>query len=219
MEYANKLVQEYQDVIKGESPADKTAASAPFQGFGTFAPAGQSSLPKPGGTPLFNFSSAPVPANSQFGFGGFGAPKPAVAAEDNGDEDDGEGEDEQPSLALESTSADILMSKRVGLMSLNRDTKKWKDRGTGTVSLRRNKNGSGSPYIVFTTDSGRVLLNAPLLPGLKPTVNPKQPQNVIMMLISRVSSDEPEERGTHLFKCNSLDQQKEFVAKINELLN
>ena len=214
-------MQEYQDVLKGEAPADKTAPSASFQGFGASSLAGNSAAAAapPGGGGLFNFPSAPAPGLGQFGFGGFGA-KPAAAAveEEDGNEEDGEAEDEQPSFALQSESADILMSKRVGLMSLNRDTKKWKDRGTGTVSLRRNKSGSGSPYIVFTTDSGRVLLNAPLLPGLKPTVNPKQPQNVIMMLISRVSPDEPEERGSHLFKCGSVAEQKEFVAKVNELL-
>jgi len=105
-------------------------------------------------------------------------------------------------------------------MSLHTESKKWKDRGTGTLTIRQSKepssSGSNASYLVFTTDSGRVLLNAPLVKGLKPIVNPKTPKNVIMMLISRVTPDGPEERGTQLFKCEDSEKAKTLLGHINE---
>lgn len=207
LKYARQLMKEYDDILAKGDQMETRPSSIFGQDIGKSAP-----------SVTFNFAAAASPA--PFVFTGFAA-NPATNGAQPADDEDEEAEEEAdtgPSIALESASADILMSKRVGLMSLNPETKKWKDRGTGTLTLRRSKDGAGNPYLVFTTDSGRVLLNAPLVKGLKPIVNPKAPKNLIMMLISRVSADQPEERGTQLFKCDSVESLKELLAKVTELV-
>jgi hypothetical protein len=102
-------------------------------------------------------------------------------------------------------------------MSLTPD-KKWKDKGAGNLTLRRPAGGGGGAFLVFTTDSGRVLIRAPLIKGMKPTTNPKTPANLIMFLISKVEDDSPEEQGMHLFKCESADKMKELQKEISDLV-
>ena len=46
--------------------------------------------------------------------------------------------------------------------------------------------------------TGRVLINAPLVKGMKPMTNAKAPASVIMFLISSV--DGKEERAMHMFR-------------------
>lgn len=50
----------------------------------------------------------------------------------------------------------MLAKQRVKLMSMTAE-KKWKDKGQGTLTLRRAAGAEGAgkqPYFVFTTDSG-----------------------------------------------------------------
>ena len=119
-------------------------------------------------------------------------------------------------VQFESSGVEILAKHRAKLMSLSPD-KKWKDKGAGTLTLRRPV-GGGSAFLVFTTDSGRVLIRAPLIKGMKPTTNPKTPANLIMFLISKVDDDAPEEQGMHLFKCESGDRVKELQKEIGDLV-
>lgn len=110
----------------------------------------------------------------------------------------------------------MLAKQRVKLTTMTPE-KKWKDKGTGTLTLRRATGAEGAgkrPYFVFTTDSGRVLINAPLVKGMKPTTNPKVPTSVIMFLISSV--DGQEERAMHMFRCESADAAKQLLATISE---
>ena len=215
--YAKQLIKEYDDVIQSKG------ASAGTSNFGG-GPGGSSVLNRLGGTggasaapAVTGFNFAPSSGAPTFGgFGGSNGTAAGTAAED--DEEAEETEEAGPSLELDSSNADILMSQRVKLMTQNAVERKWKDRGEGIVSIRRSKDGSGSPYLVFTTDAGRILLNAPLVKGLKPVVNPKALRNLIMFLISKVSADEPEERNMQLFKCASPEAQQELHAKIMELV-
>lgn len=220
--YAKQLLKDYDDVIQANAGTSApnfgagvaAGGSSVFNRLGGGAGGAGTSAPAP---PVIGFNFAPAGGAPSFGgFGGTNGTATGTAEE----EDDGAEETEEagPSLELDSSTADILMSQRVKLMTQDPVAKKWKDRGEGIVSIRRSKDGSGSPYLVFTTDAGRILLNAPLVKGLKPVVNPKAPKNLIMMLISKVSADEPEERNMQLFKCASPEAQQELTAKISSLI-
>ncbi len=206
--YAKQLLADYDDVIKSGGSA-AAGGSSVLSRLGAPAAAAAAAAP-----PAFNF--APAPGG---GFGGFApAANGAATAEDDDEGGDDDAEAAGPSLELDSSSADILVSQRVSLVSQDAVSKKWKDRGTGLLSVRAAKDAPDRPYIVFTTDAGRVLLNAPLAKGLRPITNPKAPKNLIMLLISRVSLDVPEERGLQMFKCDSVDAQKALAAKIEGLV-
>lgn len=57
-------------------------------------------------------------------------------------------------VQLEAEGTEMLARQRAKLMSMSPD-KKWKDKGQGTLTLRRAAGGAaGQPYFVFTTDSG-----------------------------------------------------------------
>ena len=45
-----------------------------------------------------------------------------------------------------------------------------------------------------------MLINAPLVKGMKPTVNAKAAAALVMFLISRVDANAPEERAMHMFR-------------------
>lgn len=171
---------------------------------------------------MFNFG-APAAGTSGGFFGGFGAEQPGSApATQAVQEDDDEEEEEEagPSVELESATANILLSQRVSLNSMSPEAKKWADRGAGTLTVRQSKTPSASGkclvYLMFTQDTGRVLINAPLVKGMKPMINAKTPKNIIMVLISRITPDEPEEKCTHVFKCESADAAKGLLEVINE---
>lgn len=66
--------------------------------------------------------------------------------------------------------------------------KTWVKRGAGTLTLRRPAGGGGA-FVVFTTDTGKILVNSGLLPGVKPVVNAKAPSNLSMYLISQLEKD------------------------------
>lgn len=205
--YANQLLKEYDDVINSKSDAPKPATGA----FNFGSTTNQPSAP----TSLFNF--APTTSTPTFGFGAAPA-QPATQENAEDDAEDEEEADDGPSLELESDNADILLSQRVGL--LTSIDQKWKDRGTGLLTIRQSKQPSASGqkvvYIVFTTDTGRVLINASLIKGLKALSNPKNKKAVIMFLKSQIEGKE--EAYNHFFRCGSEDAAKELLAKINEFV-
>lgn len=205
--------REYAEAIAKE--LDKVPAAAPK------APVAEPNNIKP----AFNFSSQPV---STTGFGwSSGAPAsaapatapataPSAAKPDAEvvvlDDDDGS----EPQID-EANKADVLFSKKVHLLTQDSETKKWKDKGTGTFSLRKSKDDGGGKrvaYIVFTAATGKVLINAPVVKGLKPIVNPKANSNVIMILISRDDSG-VDVKNMHLFKCGSSELASELIAAVS----
>ena len=210
--------REYAEAIAKE--LDKVPAAAPK------APVAEPNNIKP----AFNFSSQPV---STTGFGwSSGAPAsaapatapasapataPSAAKPDAevvvlDDDDDGS----EPQID-EANKADVLFSKKVHLLTQDSETKKWKDKGTGTFSLRKSKDDGGGKrvaYIVFTAATGKVLINAPVVKGLKPIVNPKANSNVIMILISRDDSG-VDVKNMHLFKCGSSELASELIAAVS----
>jgi len=209
--------REYAEAIAKE--LDKVPAAAPK------APVAEPNNIKP----AFNFSSQPV---STTGFGwSSGAPASAAPASAPAtapatapsaakpdaevvvlDDDDGS----EPQID-EANKADVLFSKKVHLLTQDSETKKWKDKGTGTFSLRKSKDdgvGKRVAYIVFTAATGKVLINAPVVKGLKPIVNPKANSNVIMILISRDDSG-VDVKNMHLFKCGSSELASELIAAVS----
>lgn len=194
IEYAKEITKEFKDVIDGKEPEKKAVTS----GFFDFtAPQG---------------SGAPPPTIAT---GTTAATAPSTA--DNDDEQQ-QNEDEDE-LVVDTSKADVLYSMKLHLLTQDAASKKWKDKGTGIFSLRQSKPSSEGEkavsYIVFAATSGKVLINAPVVKGLKPMINPKSPANVVMFLISK-EEDGSEKKEMHLFKCGSPDVAKEVVAKVSE---
>lgn len=83
-----------------------------------------------------------------------GTSPPATGGGTGGDDDD-EAEEEPPAeVEIEGADAiDVLFSDQAILKQLDPVKKKWSNKGTGRVSLRREKD-TGVPYVVFTSGSG-----------------------------------------------------------------
>lgn len=213
--YAKRLVKDYEDVIGteentiGNSNDSKPTVAAPLFNFSASAAAPAAPAAAPGFFAFGGFGSQPAPA-----FGAAGATSAATVEEE--DDNEAEEDDGGPSLELESADATILHSLRVTLLTNNPETKKWADRGVGTLTMRQSKEGGRLPYVMFTTDAGRVLINAPLVKGMKPMMNPKAPKNVIMLLISKISADSDEDRSMQLFKCATPEAAKDLMARLME---
>lgn len=211
-EYAEAIAKEL------ESVSTSSAAKAPEPN-------------KPAGSGLFNFTSqsaatATATTTSQpVGFGGFSAapapisvkPAPEVVVLDDAEEEEKANEDSEQPQIDDTNAADILFTKKVHLLTQDSETKKWKDKGTGTFSLRKSKDsgdGKRVAYIVFTAATGKVLINAPVIKGMKPMINAKANSNVIMFLISRDDSG-VENKQMHLFKCGSSETAAELTAAVS----
>ena len=211
-EYAEAIAKEL------ESVSTSSAAKAPEPN-------------KPAGSGLFNFTSqsaatATATTTSQpAGFGGFSAapapisvkPAPEVVVLDDAEEEEKANEDSEQPQIDDANAADILFTKKVHLLTQDSETKKWKDKGTGTFSLRKSKDsgdGKRVAYIVFTAATGKVLINAPVIKGMKPMINAKANSNVIMFLISRDDSG-VENKQMHLFKCGSSETAAELTAAVS----
>jgi len=175
---------------------------------------------------LFNFNpSSTAAAAPSAGFGSFSAVpaasnKPSevivLDGDDETEQNGGDKDGDQP-LIDEANAADVLFSKKVHLLSQDPETKKWKDKGTGTFSLRKSKDsgdGKRVSYIVFTAATGKVLINAPVIKGMKPMVNEKAPSNVIMLLFG-VDDTGAQSRQMHLFKCGSLEAANELRSAVS----
>jgi hypothetical protein len=238
LRYARELVRDFGDVLdstpEGPSPAKAAKAQQPAGGFsfgGAAAGAGSQPAASSGflfGAPPptaaaaapaqpftgFNFgASAPAPA---FGAGAFGGQPSAGGGGAPAQEEEEEAE-EEPSVEVELGTAgvEILCKHRAKLMSLVDGA--WSKRGPGTLTVRRpaapSDSGGRAPYLVFTTDTGRVMISAPLLKGVKPVVQPKQAGTVLLMLVNTAGGEE--ERGMHGFQCEGAAAAQELVAEIN----
>lgn len=181
--YAKDLTSEYSDILDGNLQAEGKPPLAPTFNFAT--PANGSAVGKVASPSALNASTATTPT---------------VVEEE---EEDVLDEDVEPSLQVRPTDAEILCSQRVELVELMAEKKKWQDKGKGTVTLRKStaESANRAPYLVFTTDSGRILLNAALPKGMKPTINPKAPANVLMMLFTKNEVSGKTENGTYLLRC------------------
>ena len=243
LRYAKELVSEFEDVLEAAPAAPNAAGAFAFgaaaPGAAACQPAPSSflfgALPgtqaagaagaAPAAQPFtgFNFGQ-PAAAAGIFGapssgalntLGGGGAATAAAAGGDDDDDDEAAEEEEEPSIELESSDAEILSKHRVKLMSQLEGS--WKARGPGTLSIRRpiaaSEAGTRAPYLVFTTDTGRVLLSAPLVKGLKPVVQAKQPASLLMVLVNMASG--AEEKGMHAFRCEGADAAQALLAQVN----
>lgn len=209
VEYAKQISKEFEDVLK-DSKGGVAEGNAPLS----------SSATPPASSGFFNFSAPPklastatVPATTA-AIAPFGQPSDAGQQKD---EDEGQQDDDKIELEMDTSKADVLFTKKLHLLTQDPETKKWKDKGTGIFSLRRSKptdeSAKAVSYIVFTATSGRVLINAPVVKGLKPMINPKSPANVIMFLISK-EEDGNEKKEMHLFKCGSEESANEIVSHV-----
>ena len=209
--YAKKLVEEYNDVIN--AAPDTTTGAGNGSVFGRLGGTAPAAAPAPSGG--FNFGAPPASGC----FTGFSTGAPAPSPANGNEEEDDEAaqeEDTGPSVQLGDSNVDILHSERVTLNS--QESGKWKDRGPGVLTIRRMKNApESSPFLVFTNDVGAIMLNAGLYKGIKYTVPVKAPKCVMMTLCSKKTPDSPEENGVHLFRCASVDAQKQLTGKIAEL--
>lgn len=196
--YVKGLCSEYSDVLEGEGKADPTPPAPPaFQ------------LPA-SSTPNLSFGGAALAAPGAFAFGTPAAAAPGPQADD----DEAEPEEEPTEVAMGGDDVEVLLKQRVSMLSMTPE-KKWKSMGQGTVTLRRPASSAARPFVAFTTDTGRVLLTAPLLKGLKPSFNPNKPANLIMMLANSVGTKEPQS-AMYIIKCLDGDAAKELRTAVNE---
>ena len=216
VKYAKKISTDFKDVLDGKSTNGAPPAAAGLFNFAApqqnTSAAGAFSTSSGFGSGGFNFSAKPF-AQTTTDAGAKGN------AEEK-EEDQQDGEDKEPSkVEIDTSKAEVLYNERLHLMTQDSETKKWKDRGTGAFTVRLSKPEEGSSgqvsYIVFTTDSGRVLINAPIVKGLKPMINPKSPANVIMMLIS-AQEDGSNKNEVHLFKCGSKETAKSVAEAVSK---
>ena len=106
--------------------------------------------------PLFSAATA---GGGAFGLGGGAGAAPTLAPAADGDDGD-EPEPQEDTAAALDASTDYLFKGKAKLHTQGPD-KKWADRGAGSLTVRRPA-GGGRPHVVFTTDAGRILLNAGL---------------------------------------------------------
>jgi hypothetical protein len=197
-------------------PAPAPAPPAPAAGMFNFGGGGgEAEAAQPG---PFNFggacaAAAPAPAAPAAGIFHFGpastgafafaAVPPAAPAATAGGGDDDEAPEEQ-TAAAEAGGAEVLSRHRVKLNSMVGDSKKWTNRGEGTLSIRLpaepNAAGARPPYLVFATVAGRVLLSAPLSAAAPPTPVAKRAAALMMSLVS-VVGEGAQEHGIHMFTC------------------
>lgn len=114
-------------------------------------------------------------------------------------------------VQIETGDIQVLLKQRASLLVMS-EAKKWEDRGRGMLTLRQPRSG-GQPFLVFTTDTGRVLVNAPLVRGMKPTGNPKTPRNLVMALHNAVGGGPPA-HGMYIFKAEDAEAAKALRGAI-----
>lgn len=181
-------------------------------------------------TGTFNFGGgAPAAAAGGFGFGGPGGAVAAAAA----DADDGEAEEEEEATeTVLDGGATILFKEKAKLHTQGPD-KKWVDRGAGVLTVRAPSttsegaaaaptSSSKRPYLVFTTDSGRVLLNAACYRGLA-AMKARKPHMVTASLANAAEKSSGEGRdgvppqiSPTLFNLFAEGAADKFVAVLKE---
>ena len=125
------------------------------------APAGESPFAKP-------FGAATAAS--------FGKPPPPSTA-GGGNDTDNDGKDATVSVQAKPVEGEeILFSAKAKLHRMvkgeGEESSEWKDFGVGHFSVRTQKKdegGQSQPFVVFRTDSGRVLLNAAFYTGFSMT--------------------------------------------------
>lgn len=234
--YAKQILNDFSDVLSAASEVPSQAKKPAMQfGFGQPQGDGQPttglSFGAPAGrAPAFGTGSAAAPFTGfNFGaaasgpltgvssFGSLPVSQAADAVADGDDDEEEEGnEAAEPSVQLESSGTEILFKEKVQLQSqIQKEDGKaaWKGRGMGTLTVRRTTGddaSSSKPFVVFTTDAGKVLVNAGV--ALPPNVVAKKPNCVLMMCISNI--DGTEEKALNLFKMKDNEAAKAFVDKI-----
>ncbi|KAL6777192.1 hypothetical protein ACKKBF_B20525 [Auxenochlorella protothecoides x Auxenochlorella symbiontica] len=202
LHHSKQLLADFQDVLQA---ADQPAPSA----LGATKP----SLPAFGGlstpaataaTPLFNFGAAPVSLGTP-------GPTPSAAPPIEAHEEEEDVQEEPEEVQIETGDIQVLLKQRASLLVMS-EAKKWEDRGRGMLTLRQPRSG-GQPFLVFTTDTGRVLVNAPLVRGMKPTGNPKTPRNLVMALHNAVGGGPPA-HGMYIFKAEDAEAAKALRGAI-----
>jgi hypothetical protein len=211
------------------SAAASSSAAAPSLLPATSSVAPSSEAPAASGG-LFSLPpTQPLPSLFSFATGNAGTASGAAASApvQNGakENDNGDAPDENPEdkvkVQLDETASDILYRDNAKLYFQDKVTKKWEDRGRGNLTLRRAKqqpgdSGPNTPFLVFTMESGRVLLNASLYKGLSMQ---QQKAMVLMTLEVAEGGDDGAAKAAMTlvnFRLRSQEDGKNFHDKIKE---
>lgn len=182
----------------GAPPASgAAAASAPAFSWGAAAAASQ---PASGG--LFSITAS-VPAAPA-------AVAAAAAAEHGNEADEAAPQVFKSEVVIGDAEAELLFKSRCRLYLQKAEDKSWADRGMGTLTVRQPKGATGGGYIVFTMESGRVLLNARLYKNMRVNQQPNKGSHVMMVL--PVTSEGGAGQTLTLFRLPSADRGDEFAA-------
>ncbi|KAK9825913.1 hypothetical protein WJX81_005791 [Elliptochloris bilobata] len=217
----------------GTSPSSAPAAGGLGLGFSGGFGASQPGAASAGA--LSNGGGAGFSGSGAFGlgappagaFGGFGAPRPqpslGVAAGGDGGAIGGSTEDATeeeapkefvPEVKVDEAGAAILYKSRAKVYVQGGD-KAWKEKGQGLLTVRQPASGgTGPPQIVFTTESGRVLVNAALYKGIRVVPQATKPNMATLSLV--VAATEAEEASMRPVLANlySADAATDFVAAV-----
>ena len=167
IKHAKQLLTDYKDALdQGMAPYGQPATTHRTPATASPPSNGISQPVQPVQPFSFGASAAPAPAfawaastaaTSAPAFS-FGTPALATTPQATGGEDDGDDEvEEEPAAEVQIEGAEaieMLFSEQATLKQLDPVAKKWANKGTGRLSLRREKD-SGVPYVVFTSGSGR----------------------------------------------------------------
>ncbi len=146
-----------------------------------------------------------------------------------------EEEEEAPTpAALDAGAAMAFKAGNARVHAMAAGTKAWVDRGRGVLTVRSPGGGEGAapsspsstrPHVVFTTDTGRVLLNAVLYKGLV-TAKARKPHMVTATLANAAALPGSEGGGgggegaaapalaPHLFTLASEEEADAFMGAL-----
>ncbi|BDA44989.1 hypothetical protein COCOBI_06-4680 [Coccomyxa sp. Obi] len=138
------------------------------------------------------------------------------------DEDGAEGEGPKvftPEVTL-SEGSKLLFKETAKLYLKPPDKATWDDRGSGTLTVRQQleEDGAGSApsaNIVFTTESGRILVNGGVYKGIK--LNPaKKPSMVVtnLTLATEEGADKEVKLTTMLFNLGNVEKANKFKSVV-----
>mmetsp|Transcript_8650 Transcript_8650/g.25982 ORF Transcript_8650/g.25982 Transcript_8650/m.25982 type:complete len:565 (+) Transcript_8650:182-1876(+) len=194
--------------------ANSTAAGNAASG-SMFSGAFESAAPASGPLPTMFSFGAPAPSG--------GAPR-AGAAKTAEEDDDGqldENPEDKVTVALDETSNEVLFRETAKVYFQEKGSNKWVDKGRGTLTLRRERVPDGgtstsSPFIVVTTDSGRVLLSANLYSNMTLTQPPNKQQMVLAALHLVLAEGQVAVLTLVNFRLDSAEKGNAFYAAVQE---
>jgi len=219
----------------GAAAPPPAPAPAPFNFGGQPASGGLFGGPPP--APAAGGLFGAPPAGGFGGFSGFGAAAPS--APPPAEEEDEEEEEEATPAALDVGAAMAFKASNARVHAMTPGTKAWVDRGRGVLTVRSPASGeagaaaasSARPHVVFTTDTGRVLLNAVLYKGLV-VGKARKPHMVTATLANAAALAAGSEDGEgggggsggggattlapHLFTLASEEEADAFMAALKE---